>query len=964
MKTKKTIREFICYAVLICLSFSNQVTIAQDEIHLWEKEPYGNMEPSSEIIDLRSEYAKHFRNETGKITALISAGPVNYLEDGRWKTIYHTIIPHTNGFENTANSHKTYYPKYANGSITTVLKDGSVIKDMREMRMYYLAEGKELQAAAISGVEGKADFNELHYANAYGNGIDLRLTQHTTFRKMDYIIQNKAALGSLPKEAEYLVFEEKAELPAGWKASIVENQINIYNQQGVLVAVFGKPLFYDSPEHGQDESGNHIHKHSNELVGNYEIEQHQRLLTIRTLVPVNWLRKDLAFPVFIDPTINLYPDNTARWTGHHRTDGGTNCHSPGCAAYTSTNINESVQNDFWAGRYDATMVYNGWVKFNITDIPDDACINSAEFRYYVSNNSSASPGCVISTYFRHLADDPSVNDFSVAANNQARLADIRNGNIYGDFNTAVLVAGTGWRTVNLTANMADLQSQLVPNWFAVGLHTYGGASNHLTCRNQILGYGSSNRPMLVVNYDPPVGTEDITICPEDLPYTWHGQTINAGGNGVATAIVQSTTGCDVEVTLNLTVHPATTPLTEDITICDSDLPYTWHGQTINAGGTGIATHTTQNSNGCDVLTTLNLTVNPTTHLTDDITICDSELPFSWNGQTITTGGNGAATHTTQGTNGCDIITTLNLTVNATQHLTDDVSICEADLPYTWNGQTINAGGNNVATHVTQGQNGCDIITTLNLNVYPPISASFTAQAEVCLPSSVTVTSSSVSQGGSCAWEINGVPVTGDCSGVSTTVTQSGCYDINLTVTDVNGCIFSTSQNDAFCIEESPVASFELQNQTNENAQTNNLSSNAGSYTWILPNGTTTSDFEPTVLFPNEAGTYSITLYAYNSDGCYDSTTVTVEIIYDIVIPNVITVNNDGVNDFFVLQEMLPNTQLLILNRWGNVVYSSANYDNSWNGRDMNGNYVTEGVYTYLVTVPDGTKHHGFVHVVR
>src|SRR5690606_18928251 len=118
-----------------------------------------------------------------------------------------------------------------------------------------------------------------------------------------YIIQNKAALGSLPEEAEYLVFEEKAELPAGWKASIAGNQINIYNQQGILVAFFEKPLFYDSPEHGQDESGNHIHKRSNELTGNYEIEQHQHLLTIRTLVPASWLRQDLAFPVFIDPTI-------------------------------------------------------------------------------------------------------------------------------------------------------------------------------------------------------------------------------------------------------------------------------------------------------------------------------------------------------------------------------------------------------------------------------------------------------------------------------------------------------------------------------------------------------------------------------------------------------------------------------------------------------------------------------------
>src|SRR5690606_25506245 len=145
---------------------------------------------------------------------------------------------------------------------------------------------------------------------------------------------------------------------------------------------------------------------------------------------------------------------------------------------------------------------------------------------------------------------------------------------------------------------------------------------------------------------------------------------------------------------------------------------TWNGQIITAGGNGVATHTTQNANGCDVITTLNLTVNPTETQTDDSGTCETELPYTWNGQTISAGGNGVATHTTQNANGCDVITTLNLTVNPTETQTDDIEICETELPYTWNGQTISAGGNGVATHTTQNANGCDVITTLNLTVYP------------------------------------------------------------------------------------------------------------------------------------------------------------------------------------------------------------------------------------------------------
>lgn len=196
------------------------------------------------------------------------------------------------------------------------------------------------------------------------------------------------------------------------------------------------------------------------------------------------------------------------------------------------------------------------------------------------------------------------------------------------------------------------------------------------------------------------------------------------------------------------------------------------------------------------------------------------------------------------------------------------------------------------------------------------------------------------------------------------ISQAGCYDADLTVTDLNGCVASHTVNDVFCLDDLPVASFDLTNQSNESAATNNTSSHADSYSWTLPNGSTSTEFEPTVLFGNVSGIYSVTLHAYAANGCSDSTTVTVEIIYEIKIPNVITVNGDGVNDFFLLHEMQPNTQLLILNRWGNLVYSSDNYDNSWNGRDLSGNYVSEGVYSYLVTIPDGTKYHGFVHVVH
>ena len=60
------------------------------------------------------------------------------------------------------------------------------------------------------------------------------------------------------------------------------------------------------------------------------------------------------------------------------------------------------------------------------------------------------------------------------------------------------------------------------------------------------------------------------------------------------------------------------------------------------------------------MATLNLTVDPTLTSTTDITICDTELPFVWNGLTFTTIESQTATLTSTVT-GCDSLTTLNLT---------------------------------------------------------------------------------------------------------------------------------------------------------------------------------------------------------------------------------------------------------------------------------------------------------------
>ena len=84
----------------------------------------------------------------------------------------------------------------------------------------------------------------------------------------------------------------------------------------------------------------------------------------------------------------------------------------------------------------------------------------------------------------------------------------------------------------------------------------------------------------------------------------------------------------------------------------------------------------------------------------------------------------------------------------------------------------------------------------------------------------------------------------------------------------------------------------------------------------------------------------------------------------LIIPNVISPNNDGINDFFEIENIPENTEVIILNRWGNVVFSSSDYQNNWNGKDNSASELVDGVYTFKFQTSTGKIGHGFVHLIR
>jgi gliding motility-associated-like protein len=112
-------------------------------------------------------------------------------------------------------------------------------------------------------------------------------------------------------------------------------------------------------------------------------------------------------------------------------------------------------------------------------------------------------------------------------------------------------------------------------------------------------------------------------------------------------------------------------------------------------------------------------------------------------------------------------------------------------------------------------------------------------------------------------------------------------------------------------------------------------------------------------FPLErAGTYYVRLFAINQYGCSDSTTrqVIVQEDIDIYIPNSFTPDYDGINDVWQIEGrgyQGLGFELFIFNRWGDVVFESADPFTAWTGSVHNGEmFAPDGVYFYRIRIRD------------
>jgi len=84
------------------------------------------------------------------------------------------------------------------------------------------------------------------------------------------------------------------------------------------------------------------------------------------------------------------------------------------------------------------------------------------------------------------------------------------------------------------------------------------------------------------------------------------------------------------------------------------------------------------------------------------------------------------------------------------------------------------------------------------------------------------------------------------------------------------------------------------------------------------------------------------------------------------VPNIITPNGDGINDFFFVDERLlfDPIHLIIFNRWGMKVFEDTEYLNNWDGDNFVGKPLGEGTYYYMLKLNGGEDRAGFITIIR
>lgn len=184
-----------------------------------------------------------------------------------------------------------------------------------------------------------------------------------------------------------------------------------------------------------------------------------------------------------------------------------------------------------------------------------------------------------------------------------------------------------------------------------------------------------------------------------------------------------------------------------------------------------------------------------------------------------------------------------------------------------------------------------------------------------------------------------------------TTDSSGLYEV--IVTDGKGCIkkesFEVDIPVVIPLSEIESTAFDQYNSYLVNFEIQFLNKSVGqvlSYFWDFGDGSESFEENPKHTYSAE-GEYEVTLRVIDVFGCASEVKKKISVFdYYLVVPNVFTPNEDGVNDYYFPKFLnIESLEFWILNKWGEMIFYTDDLNSQgWNGKvnqlvGLPGNYV-------------------------
>ena len=282
------------------------------------------------------------------------------------------------------------------------------------------------------------------------------------------------------------------------------------------------------------------------------------------------------------------------------------------------------------------------------------------------------------------------------------------------------------------------------------------------------------------------------------------------------------------------------------------------------------------------------------------------------------------------------------------------------------GQTINVKLDMPVTYIVSIEegNGCVTETQIVVDVNPLPDVHISSDVtEGCPTLHVNFKDkSSVSSGTITQWRWD----FGDSSSFSSTpqawFETPGTYKIRLTVASDKGCSATDSGLNVITVYDQPKAAFAIEPDMatiiDPTFQFKDQSIGATQWLWDFgdPTNRSGSSLESPVHTYPEIAKYCVQLKVLNENKCWDTITHCLEVLpeFTFYVPNAFSPNGDLHNETFNGRGIgIKAYNMIIFDRWGNLIFTSNDLFLGWDGRVNNSKVIAQqDVYVYKIYLTD------------